>query len=215
MRTLLDQTPFQTDLSGFGQAVQSNLAMAKQRQAAAGDAFSRARIESFGQQPAQPNITQSGPSQNVAGFNENVPMSLIQSESGGNWGAQNDATGHGGAKGHFGILQFGHARLEDARRAGAIPPSMSAEEFKRNRDAQIAAANWHFNDIDNRIRQSGFDRLVGQTIGGVPLSMNGMRAMAHLGGFGGLSKFINTNGRYNPSDVNATSLRAYGIQHKS
>ena len=36
--------------------------------------------------------------------------SLIQNESGGNWRAQNDATGAGGAKGHFGRAQFGQAR---------------------------------------------------------------------------------------------------------
>ncbi len=149
------------------------------------------------------------------GFGSNVPRSLIGTESGGNWNAQNNETGAGGAKGHFGILQFGQARLEDAKRAGVIPSSMTPQQFKQNQQAQVDASNWHFNDIDSRIQKNGYDRMVGQTIGGVPISMNGMRAMAHLGGFGGLSKFIQTGGSYNPSDSFGTSLAAYGKTHRS
>lgn len=146
----------------------------------------------------------------AAGLADNVPRSLIATESGGNWGAKNGL-------GYAGLLQFGQARFADAVKAGAVPQGMSFEQYASNtpegRAAQVSAANWHFADIDARIQKSGFDRLVGQTIGGVPLSMDAMRSMAHLGGFGGLSKFINTGGGYNPSDAFGTSLAAYGKTH--
>jgi len=148
------------------------------------------------------------------GFADNVPRSLIGTESGGNWGAQNNIKGSGGKNGHYGILQFGHARLEDARRAGVIPADMTADQFKVSKQAQVAASNWHFNDIDGNIRKRGYDRLVGQSINGTPITWDGMRSMAHLGGFGGLSKFITSGGKYNPSDAFGTSLSAYGRTHQ-
>ena len=145
------------------------------------------------------------------GFAENVPRSLIGTESGGNWGAYNDIQGAGGV-GHDGLLQFSQARRAEAVAAGVIP-EMSREQFRADRNAQIAASNWHFNDIDNRIRKAGYDRYVGQTIGGTPVSWDGMRAMAHLGGFGGLSSFIRSGGANNPADAFGTSLSAYGTTH--
>ena len=92
---------------------------------------------------------------------------------------------------------------------------MTPEQFKANPKAQVAVSNWHFNDIDNNIRKNGYDQMVGQSIGGVPISMDGMRAMAHLGGFGGLSKFITSGGTHNPADSFGTSLAAYGKRHRS
>ena len=172
------------------------------------------RREAMAQQQAQ----QGGDSswfRTENGYGNNVPMSLIQSESGGNWEAQNSETGHGGKSGHYGAAQFGHARLQDAMNAGVIPKGMTPEQFMSNPDAQIATTNWHFNDIDKNIRSAGYDKMVGQTVGGVPISMDGMRSMAHLGGFGGLSRFMSSGGRYNPSDSFGTSLSMYGNQHRS
>lgn len=146
-----------------------------------------------------------------AGFADNVPRSLIGTESGGRWDAYNDVKGSGGI-GHDGILQFSQGRRAEAVAAGVIP-QMTREEFRANKQAQVAAANWHFNDIDNRIRKAGFDRYVGQTINGTPVSWDGMRSMAHLGGFGGLSSFIRSGGAHNPADAYGTSLSAYGTTH--
>ena len=146
------------------------------------------------------------------GFASNVPRSLIHTESGGNWGADNGL-------GYRGILQFGDARLTDAKRAGVVPAEMTLQEFGSDtpagRAAQIAAANWHFADIDNRIKANGYDKLVGQTIGGTPITWDGMRAMAHLGGFGGLSSFLKSGGANNASDAFGTSLAAYGRTHSN
>jgi hypothetical protein len=186
-------------------------------------------------QTVQQPLQQPGPTTGVAvdqaeyrnsadGFGSNVPGSLIGSESSGNWNAENKAEGHGGKKGHFGILQFGKARLQDAKNSGIIPQNMTSQQFMDSEDSQINVSNWHFDDIDTRIQKEGFDKLIGKNVGGVTLSMNGMRSMAHLGGFNGLSKFINTDGRYNPNDSymmpngkmsKGTSLLDYGKQHQN
>jgi hypothetical protein len=134
---------------------------------------------------------------------------LIASESGGRWDAQNNAVGAGGKLGHFGRLQFGQARLQDAERAGVLPPGTTPQAFMASPELQKAAEAWHFADIDRNIQSAGLDRMVGQQIGGAPVTMEGMRAVAHLGGIGGLRKFMETGGRYNPADANGTRLSDY------
>lgn len=148
-----------------------------------------------------------------AGGDSVAPASLIQNESGGNWQAQNNAVGAGGQRGHFGRLQFGQARLQEAAAAGAIPQGTTPQQFMASPELQQRAEAWHWNDIDNHIRQTGLDRAIGQTINGVPVTVEGMRAVAHLGGKGGLSKFITSGGRYNPADENGTRLSDYFARH--
>jgi len=143
-----------------------------------------------------------------------VPASLIQNESGGRWDAQNSATGAGGMKGHFGRLQFGQARLQEAAAAGAIPPGTTPQAFMQSPELQRAAEQWHFTDIDGAIQQNGFDRMVGRAaINGVPVTVEGLRAVAHLGGKEGMRRFVETGGRYNPADENGTTLMDYFSRH--
>jgi hypothetical protein len=142
-----------------------------------------------------------------------LPASLNVSESGGNWQAQNDAVGSGGQRGHFGRAQFGQARLQEAAAAGAIPQGTTPEQFMRSPGLQKAAENWHFGSIDRAIQANGFDRLVGQRINGVPVTVEGLRAVAHLGGEQGMKRFVETGGAHNPSDANGTSLMDYFRQH--
>lgn len=141
------------------------------------------------------------------------PASLIQNESGGNWGASNNAVGAGGQVGHDGRAQFGRARLQEAANAGAIPQGVSREEFRKSPQLQKQAESWHFGNIDDFIQANGYDKMIGQSINGVPITVDGMRAVAHLGGNGGLRKFIETGGKYNPSDANGTSLMDYFTRH--
>ncbi|RDJ20127.1 hypothetical protein DWF00_16590 [Bosea caraganae] len=146
---------------------------------------------------------------------ETSPASLINSESGGNWRAQNDAVGAGGQVGHFGRAQFGQARLQEAAAAGAIPQGTTPQQFMTSPELQQRAERWHFGDIDNFIAQNGLDKMVGQQVAGVPVTVEGMRAVAHLGGKEGLRKFIATGGQYNPADDNGTTLRDYLARHQS
>ena len=138
-----------------------------------------------------------------------APPGLIGGESGGRWNAQNSAVGAGGKVGHFGRIQFGQERLQDAMNAGAIPQGTTPQQFMSSPELQQQAERWHWADIENNIRQNGFDRMIGQNINGVPVTMDGMKAVAHLGGSEGLKKFIETGGRYNPADVNGTRLSDY------
>lgn len=142
-----------------------------------------------------------------------LPASLNVSESGGNWQAQNDAIGAGGQRGHFGRGQFGQARLQEAAAAGAIPQGTTPEQFMASPELQKSAENWHFAKIDRAIQANGFNRLVGQQINGVPITVEGLRAVAHLGGEQGMKRFVETGGAYNPSDANGTSLMDYFRQH--
>lgn len=142
-----------------------------------------------------------------------APASLIQNESGGNWGASNNVVGAGGQVGHDGRAQFSRARLQDAANAGAIPQGVSREAFRNSPELQKKAEAWHFGDIDNFIQANGYDKMIGQSINGVPVTVDGMRAVAHLGGTGGLRKFLETGGQYNPSDRNGTSLMDYFTRH--
>lgn len=138
--------------------------------------------------------------------------SLIQNESGGNYGAKNDAVGHGGAVGHFGKYQFGQARLQDYSRATG--EKIDPNAFLSNKEQQERVARWHFNDIDRFVRQNNLDRYIGQEVAGIPITQDGLRAMAHLGGNAGMAKFLATGGKYNPADTNGTRLSDYASKHR-
>lgn len=138
-------------------------------------------------------------------------VGLLKNESGGNYGAQNDAVGSGGKRGHFGALQFGQDRLADAKRAGVIPQDMTPEQFRTSgKDVQDKVADWHFSDIDSQAQRMGLDKFYGQTIGGVNINRDSVRGMAHLGGIGGVQRFITSGGKSNPADSNGTKLSDYG-----
>lgn len=137
--------------------------------------------------------------------------SLIENESGGNWQAKNDAEGHGGSKGHFGRLQFGQARMQDYM--NATGEKFDPDQFMQDPELQQRVEQWHFNDIDGFIRDQGLDQAIGEKVGGVTMTQDGMRAMAHLGGRGGLKRYIETNGQYNPKDREGTRLSDYAQKH--
>lgn len=134
--------------------------------------------------------------------------SLIGTESGGNWAAQNSETGAGGQKGHFGRVQFGKARLQEAMNAGAIPQGTTPEQFMASPELQMAAENWHFGDLENQLGD-----LVGVEVNGQPMDMGALVAMGHLGGAGGARQYVESGGAYNPSDSFGTSLADYARTH--
>lgn len=134
--------------------------------------------------------------------------SLIGTESGGNWRAQNNEIGSGGKAGHFGRVQFGHARLQEAMDAGAIPQGTTPEQFVNSPALQIAAENWHFADLEKNLGD-----LVGKTVNGKPMDIGALVAMGHLGGAGGARKYVESGGAYNPQDSFGTSLSEYAATH--
>jgi hypothetical protein len=127
---------------------------------------------------------------------------LLNKESGNNYGARNK-------QGYVGRGQFGDARLEDARRAGVLPEGMDKEAFRRDPNTQQAVEKWHFSDINDFIDKRGLGAFEGKTVGGVPVTREGLVNVAHLGGKGGMEKFITSGGVYNPTDANGTRLSDY------
>ena len=131
-----------------------------------------------------------------------LPPFLVQAESGGNFAADNEL-------GYVGRGQFGEARLTDAKRAGVIPPDLTMEQFKSDPNIQEAVEKWHVSDVNNFIEDRGLGSFVGKEINGVPVTPQGLLSVAHLGGKGGMEKFVKSGGRYNPADDNGTSLMDY------
>ena len=121
---------------------------------------------------------------------------LSQSESSGDSNAE--ITIADGRR-YVGSLQFGDARLQDYKKVTGS--SFTQDEFKANSTLQAKVAAWHIADIDKTIdglgiNTDGYDR-------------DGLRAVAHLGGKSGMKKFVQSAGKYNPSDELGTSLQDY------
>lgn len=146
----------------------------------------------------------------------NVYESLFGTESGGNFGAAND-------EGYMGRSQFGDERLADYTRAKGGAP-LTASDIKVNKGDSDAVKQqkiklqkdiekWHFADINSFIDSNDLTRFEGQTIGGVEMTRSGMIAMAHLGGSGGMKRFLESGGKYDPEDSNGTSLSDYARTH--
>ena len=136
----------------------------------------------------------------VSRFND----SLSVTESGGDYSVVN-------SEGYTGKYQFGPARLQDYNNANNANVTMEA--FRANPQLQEQVQRWHVGDIDNFVAQNGLDQYIGQTIGGVTITQDGLRAMAHLGGNAGMKRFLESGGQYNPSDSNGTSLADYAATH--
>ena len=121
---------------------------------------------------------------------------LTQSESSGDSSAE--ITIADGRR-YVGALQFGDARLQDYKKATGS--SFTQDEFKADNALQDKVAAWHIADIDKTIdglglNTDGYDR-------------DGLRAVAHLGGKSGMRRFVQSAGKYNPSDELGTSLQDY------
>ena len=121
---------------------------------------------------------------------------LTQSESSGDSNAEIIIAD---GRRYVGALQFGDARLQDYKKAtGSL---FTQDEFKADSALQDKVAAWHIADIDKTIdglglNTDGYDR-------------DGLRAVAHRGGKHGMKKFVQSAGKYNPSDELGTSLQDY------
>lgn len=137
-----------------------------------------------------------------------VHNSLIKSESGGNFNA-NRVNDDG--REFTGRMQFGKERLADL----GMGDWFSWEDFKRSPELQQRIEHLHFADIDQRATADGIYNRLGEEFNGTPLTKDSFRAMAHLGGYGGASRFVNSGGKYNPQDEEGTSLSDYYSMHNA
>lgn len=125
---------------------------------------------------------------------------LAGSESGGNSKAHRK---NKDGREFTGWLQFGKARLEDYKRETGT--SFTMKEFRESEAIQQTVALWHVRDIDKAIDERGYT--------GMGYSRDGLRAVAHLGGIGGMIDFVE-KGR-NASDELGTSLKDYYVKFSS
>jgi hypothetical protein len=128
--------------------------------------------------------------------NDNFLERLTQSESSGD--SKAEITIKDGRK-FSGKLQFGEARLQDYR--AATGKTFTQDQFKADEALQDDVGAWHIADIDKAIDNLG-DAAKGY-------SRNGLRSVAHLGGKGGMAKFVKSSGKHNPADELGTSLQDY------
>lgn len=114
---------------------------------------------------------------------------------------------------HSGFYQMGDARLKGYNaKFGTNHTAASHQNLSEAEQEKIA--DWHFDDIDAFIDNNNLDEFIGQTMNGTTLTRASLVAMAHLGGNGGMRKYLQTNGASNPSDTsvktaNRTSLADY------
>lgn len=124
---------------------------------------------------------------------------LILSESSGRTGASITIPD---GRTFVGKLQFGKARLTDYK--NETGEAFTQEEFRNDEALQDKVANWHFEDIDKRIKKLQKED---PGIFGKYTDLNGLRAVAHLGGFSNLKRFL--KGESNTKDMLGTSLQDY------
>lgn len=139
--------------------------------------------------------------------------------------------------GYAGLYQFGAPRLADlgvytpgsgenlaawsktpANAAGkwtgtfnipGFPDVKTLDDFTANPEAQKAAYGLHQQRTEKEIDDLGLGGYVGQTVGGVPITRDGLRAMVHLAGAEGTRKTLASGGAFNPADANGTTALDY------
>ncbi len=135
--------------------------------------------------------------------------SLIGTESGGKADAfRTNIDGRSFA----GLVQMGAARLTDYALSTGNRQLTPAQYAALPASEQKAIARWHFKDLIQEAQATG---AIGSKINGVTVTLSGLVAVAHLGGAGGMRRFVETNGQYNPADELGTTLTKYLDVHGS
>lgn len=146
---------------------------------------------------------------------------LGQRESGGRYGIENSL-------GYVGKYQFGWPALVDLGiiksqgRVGRGQKSIlneksnwtgkygvnSKEEFLRSPEAQEKAFEDWNKMLDRRTKSLGLEQYIGQNIGGIPVTLEGIRASSHLLGHGAVKKALQS-GNLNATDAYGTDIAEY------
>lgn len=122
---------------------------------------------------------------------------LLQSESSGRFNITTVSDPNTGEK-VFGGFQFGEDRLADYKKATG--DKFTNKKFLSDPKLQKRVTEWHIADLDELIDTLDRSKFT---------SRDGLRAVGHLGGRTGLKKFVQSGGKYNPSDRFKTSLMDY------
>ena len=148
------------------------------------------------QQSDDRTATTSEDNPTIAGDMAGLMSRLTLSESSGNPNAE--ITLKDGRR-FVGLLQFGEPRLKDFQKETG--ETFTQDQFKANPDLQAKVTAWHIGDLRKAVDD------LGEAAKGY--SKAGLIAVGHLGGKGGMKKFVQSGGQYNPSDELGTSLKDY------
>ena len=138
----------------------------------------------------------------VASADKDFTTVMKQSESSNNYMVVNN-------EGYMGAYQFGDARLDDYKKANN--EKFTTDEFLKDKNLQNKVFDWHVSDIVKYIQDNGLDESIGKKVNGVVVTLNGLVAMAHLGGKLGMREYVQSNfsESENEQDKNGTSLFDY------
>ena len=125
-------------------------------------------------------------------------------ESGGQWDPKPtpNKDRNGNTYYVYGKYQMGPAEIQQY-----APPGTTIEQFRASPDIQTQTFHAYQDDHIRQIHQLGLDKYIGTPINGVPITMDGLVAGAHLGGVQGLENFLKSG--KNPSDNLGTSIGSY------
>lgn len=104
------------------------------------------------------------------------------------------------AQGYKGLFQFGDDTLKDI----GMTTTDYMSDWKNQIDAVIKFTNLNRERLRNTLRGTN-----GKDIDGTKINEWGLLGAAHLGGVGGVNKFLFKG--YNPADANNTSIKDYLI----
>lgn len=104
------------------------------------------------------------------------------------------------AQGYKGLFQFGDDALKDI----GMTTTDYMSDWKNQIDAVIKFTNLNRERLRNTLRGTN-----GKDVDGTKINEWGLLGAAHLGGVGGVNKFLFKG--YNPADVNNTSIKDYLI----
>jgi hypothetical protein len=186
--------------------------------------------DDFGRQPLGDQLDQLRSLQSGGNPTSPAEARLIGYESGGNPQSVNRF-------GYAGLYQFGAPLLSDlgmykpgpgesmadwSKTPASAPGKWSGtfaipghpevktlRDFLGNPAAQKAAFDAHTTSMDAAIKANGMDKYIGQTVGGVPITQDGLRAMIHLGGAENTLRALQSGGAAVTRDANGTSLLDY------
>lgn len=79
-------------------------------------------------------------------------------------------------------------------------------DFLQNPAAQESVFDIHTNKMDSEMQSMGLNKYIGQTVGGIPITKEGIYSMAHLGGMGGAQNALEGN---DSKDANGSSVLGY------
>jgi hypothetical protein len=125
--------------------------------------------------------------------------------------------------GYVGLFQMGTAAMTDAGyyKSSGTPANSwqgtftgkngltSLAQFKANPDLQVKAITDYYAKLQNYIDNYGLDQYAGKTLNGVPITMSGLVAGAHLVGIGALKQYLQSGGAYVPVDGNKVPITQY------